>query len=151
VLWLGMDAQRSLREYVDRLEHACRAQNVRIDEQRARIQELEIENQRLIDWIMGDANAHTALQAVYNNPNSSEANRVKAAAAAINYEQGKVRDEPPVLELKAWMPLSELVPIRMKRDLELEAEQAPLRGKRSEPSLPSMDLLPKPNGNDTSG
>jgi hypothetical protein len=70
-----------------------------------------------------DANAHTALQAVYNNPNSSEANRVKAASAAIGYEQGKIRDEPPFLELKASIPLKELIPIRLKRSLELEAEQ----------------------------
>ena len=94
-----------------------------LDAQADEIDKLRAENGRLIDWIMGDANAHTALQSVYNNPQSSETNRVKAASAAIGYEQGKIRDEPPFLELKASIPLTELLPVRLKRCLELEEEQ----------------------------
>jgi len=47
-----------------------------LDAQADEIDKLRAENGRLIDWIMGDANAHTALQSVYNNPQSSETNRV---------------------------------------------------------------------------
>jgi hypothetical protein len=42
----------------------------------AEIDKLRTENKRLIDWIMGDADALTCLQSVYNNPASSEGNRI---------------------------------------------------------------------------
>jgi hypothetical protein len=39
---------------------------------------------------MGDVDALTTLQAVYQNPASSEVNRIKAAGAAIAYERPKL-------------------------------------------------------------
>jgi hypothetical protein len=78
-----MDAQTDPRQYIDRLEYALRAQMAKIDELRA-------ENKRLVDWIMGDADALTCLQAVYNNPASSEGNRIKAAAASLPFERPKL-------------------------------------------------------------
>jgi hypothetical protein len=78
-----MDAQTNLRQYIDRLEHALRAQMDKINELRA-------ENTRLIDWIMGDSDALTCLQAVYNNPTASEGNRIKAAAASLPFERPKI-------------------------------------------------------------
>jgi hypothetical protein len=79
-----MDAQQmNPMQYIERLEYACRAQ---ID----KINELRAENQRLIAWILGDADALTCLQAVYNNPASSEGNRIKAAAASLPFERPKL-------------------------------------------------------------
>jgi hypothetical protein len=39
---------------------------------------------------MGDKDALTCLQGVYNDPAASEGNRIKAAAAAVAYERAKV-------------------------------------------------------------
>jgi hypothetical protein len=58
--------------------------------QMAEIDKLRTENKALIDWIMGDADALTTLQAVYQNPQASEGNRIKAAGAAIAYERPKL-------------------------------------------------------------
>ena len=86
-----MDAQEiHLRQYIERLEYACRAQMTRIDEQRAKIEELLCREQRLIDWIMGDTDALTCLQAIYNDPTTTENNRIKAASAALPFERAKL-------------------------------------------------------------
>jgi hypothetical protein len=69
--------------------------------QMVEIDRLRDEIKQLIEWINGDRDALTCLQAVYNNPNASDANRVKAAAAAIGFERPKmtvsVRVGPGVL------------------------------------------------------
>jgi hypothetical protein len=104
-----MDAQTERRQYVERLEHALRAQIAEMDK-------LRTENQRLLDWILGSADAHTCLQAVYNDPNASEANRVKAAAASLPFEKPKLTSVPPCLELRAEsIPLKELLASRKAR------------------------------------
>jgi hypothetical protein len=54
------------------------------------IDQLRTENQALVDWIQGDSDALTCLQTIYNSSTSSEANKVKAAAAAIGYERPKM-------------------------------------------------------------
>src|SRR6516162_7338780 len=88
-----------------------------IDAQMTEIDKLRAENQRLLDWIMGDADAHTCLQAVYNNPASSEANRVKAAAASLPFEKPKLMSVEPCLELRAEpVPLKELLASRIARE-----------------------------------
>ena len=56
----------------------------------AEIDKLRAENQRLVDWINGESDALTCLQGVYNNPESSEGNRIKAAAAALPFERPKL-------------------------------------------------------------
>jgi hypothetical protein len=78
-----MDTQTDPKQYIDRLEYALRSQMAKIDELRA-------ENERLVDWIMGDADALTCLQAVYQNPQASEGNRIKAAAASLPFERPKI-------------------------------------------------------------
>jgi hypothetical protein len=67
---------------VARLEYVVREQMAEIDRLRAEVS-------TLVDWVMGDRDALTALQAIYNNATTSETNRVKAAAAAIGYERPK--------------------------------------------------------------
>ena len=78
-----MDAQTDPRQYIDRLEYALRAQMAEIDM-------LRDENKRLVDWIMGDSDALTCLQAVYNDPSASQGNRIKAAAASLPFERPKI-------------------------------------------------------------
>ena len=52
----------------------------------AKCEELVAENARL----RSESGAHTALRSVYTDPQASETNKVRAAAAAIGYEQPKI-------------------------------------------------------------
>src|SRR5262249_12947733 len=79
-----------------------------LDAQMAEIDRLRGEVQRLLDWIMGDADAHTCLQAVYNDPNASQGNRVKAASAALPFERPKLSAEPPLIRFNV-IPLPQLL------------------------------------------
>ena len=60
---------------IARLEYVIREQMAEIDRLRA-----EVSN--LVGWIMGDKDALTTLQAIYN--------RIRAAAAAIPFERSKL-------------------------------------------------------------
>lgn len=51
--------------------------------------EVKKELSTLIDWVMGDADALTILQKLYLSPDEPAANRIKAAAAAIQFERAK--------------------------------------------------------------
>jgi hypothetical protein len=110
----GMDAQQPTpQQYIERLEYACRVQMEEIDK-------LRVENQRLLDWIMGDADAHTCLQAVYNDPSASQGNRIKAAAASLPFEKPKLVAVEPCLELRAEpVPLMDLLASRKAREARL--------------------------------
>ena len=61
-----------------------------VREQMAEIEQLQAEVSNLIAWIQGDTDALTMLQAVYNDKEAPEGNRIKAASAAIGYERAKV-------------------------------------------------------------
>lgn len=78
-----MDAQAPNQSYVERLEYVVR-------QQMSEISELRAENKRLLDWITGDADALTTLQAIYGNPTAPEGNRIKAAASALPFERPKL-------------------------------------------------------------
>jgi hypothetical protein len=54
------------------------------------IERLRAEIKQLVDWIMGDRDALSCLQAIYNNPAAAEGSRIKAAAAAIAFERPKL-------------------------------------------------------------
>ena len=73
----------SPQQKLDRFECVIQLQMTEIDKLRA-------ENKRLVDWIMGDSDALTTLQAVYQNPQASEGNRIKAAAASLPFERPKL-------------------------------------------------------------
>ena len=51
---------------------------------------LRVENKRLLDWITGESDALTCLQAIYQNSASSEHTRIKAASSAIAFERPKL-------------------------------------------------------------
>jgi hypothetical protein len=78
-----MNAQMDPKQYINRLEYALRAQMAKINELRSEID-------RLVAWINGDRDALTCLQAVYNDPNASEGNRIRAAASALPFERPKL-------------------------------------------------------------
>ena len=56
----------------------------------AEIAKLRTENKRLLDWILGNTDALTCLQAVYQNPESSEYSKIKAATGALPFERPKL-------------------------------------------------------------
>jgi hypothetical protein len=49
----------------------------------AEIAKLRAENKQLLDWILGNTDALTCLQGIYNNPASSEFSKIKGATAAL--------------------------------------------------------------------
>jgi hypothetical protein len=49
------------------------------------------------DALRAEGGAHTALRSVYNDPQASETNKVRAASAAIGYEQPKIGSVMPSL------------------------------------------------------
>ena len=116
-----------------RYEYVLDAQMVEIDKLRAEVK-------RLLDWIMGDADAHTCLQAVYNDPAASQTNRVKAASAAIGYELRKPA-EPPVLRIADLMPLQDLLEARRARQDRLQAA-----AELEQPPFKVLNFLPLSNG-----
>jgi hypothetical protein len=105
----------SPQQYIERLEFACR-------EQIAEITRLRAENQRLVDWINGDLDAHTVLASVYTDPAAPQGNRVKAAAAALPFERGKVLSVPPPIQLVELVPLKELYEMRKARQERLQGQ-----------------------------
>jgi hypothetical protein len=58
--------------------------------QMAEISKLRAENKRLLEWILGNADALTCLQAIYQNPDSSEYSKIKAATGALPFERPKL-------------------------------------------------------------
>ena len=56
----------------------------------AEIEKLRAENKQLLDWITGDSDALTCLQAIYQNPASSEHTKIKAATGALPFERPKL-------------------------------------------------------------
>src|SRR5262249_32358049 len=100
-----------------------------LDAQMAENDRLRAEVQRLVDWIRGDADAHTCLQADYNDPAASQGNRIKAAAASLPFEKPKlVSVEPPVIRLNV-IPLAQLLEERRARQDRLDrARQERLEG-----------------------
>ena len=73
----------STEQKLNRFECVIRLQMAEIDKLRA-------ENKRLLDWIMGDADALTTLQRTYLDPKTLTSDRIKAAGAAIAYERPKL-------------------------------------------------------------
>jgi hypothetical protein len=54
------------------------------------IAKLRSENKRLLDWILGNTDALTCLQGIYQNPDSSEYSKIKAASGALPFERPKL-------------------------------------------------------------
>jgi hypothetical protein len=57
---------------------------------KAEIEALRAENKQLLDWIMGNSDALTVLQSVYQSRESSEYSKIKAAVGALPFERPKL-------------------------------------------------------------
>jgi hypothetical protein len=60
-----------------------------IREQMREIDQLRTEIGALVDWIAGEKDALSALQAAYVDPRSTPTNKIRAASSAIAYERSK--------------------------------------------------------------
>ena len=116
----------------------ARLQYEEIERLRALIKQRDTELDVLVGWIAGDQDALSALQAVYADPRSSPANKIKAAASAIAFERSK--------------PASVTVVVDFKRTLELQ--KAEWAAQDAQPKLPlDLDAPPSPTvlGGDQEG
>jgi len=87
---------------------------------RREIEKLRAENKQLLDWILGNTDALTCLQAIYQDPAASEHTKIKAATGALPFERPKLsatgvvvmdfRERVRQARLKATAKLIEHIP-----------------------------------------
>jgi hypothetical protein len=102
----------SIKAQLDEAAHVMR-------QQMARIAELEAEVERL----KAGLGAHEVLKQLYLNEALPSGTRLKAAAAAVNFEKPRLESVPPPLDLVAEaevIPLADLVTQRRARQDQLE-------------------------------
>src|SRR6516164_1514764 len=83
-----------LTDKIAQLEHVIREQMVEIDQLRAEIG-------ALVDWIAGEKDALSALQAAYVDPRSTPTNKIRAASSAIAYERSKPASVSVIVDFKS--------------------------------------------------
>ena len=88
-----------------------------IREQMAEIDQLRAEVAGLVDWIAGEKDALSALQAAYVDPRSTPTNKIRAAASAIAYERSKPASVTVVVDFKERVRSARL------RTLELQKQE----------------------------
>ena len=111
---------------------------------------LREENARLKEG----ANALVTLQNIYRNGDLPESLRAKAAGLALQHEVPRLLPEKAPLELRAQdpedlIPLSQLVEQRRARQDALEGRPIEIVPDPSSPQGQRINLLAKPNGNDS--
>jgi hypothetical protein len=104
-------------DQITELEAIVREQMAVIDELRAAVSRKDAELDGLVAWIAGDADAHSALQALYADPRSSPAIKAKAAIGAIGYEIAKPASTTIVVDFKARVESAQ------RRTLELRKQE----------------------------
>jgi hypothetical protein len=72
-----------------------------IREQMAEIDQLRSEVGALVDWIAGEKDALSALQAAYVDPRSTPTNKIRAASSAIAYERSKPASVSVIVDFKS--------------------------------------------------
>ena len=72
-----------------------------IREQMAEIDQLRAEVAGLVDWIAGEKDALSALQAAYVDPHSTPTNKIRAASSAIAYERSKPASVSVIVDFKS--------------------------------------------------
>jgi hypothetical protein len=81
-------------DQIAQLEYVIREQMEEIDQLRAEIG-------ALVDWIAGEKDALSALQAAYVDPRSTPTNKIRAAASAIAYERSKPASVSVIVDFKS--------------------------------------------------
>jgi len=145
------DIQSKLAEY----EGIVRILTTKLEEAVGEIDRLRSENSQLR---VEKSDALTTLQGIYNNPRTTEYNRVRAAGLALQHELPRLKSVPAPLnliaeEVKDYIPLAELVEKRRARQDRMSRERAEERNR-------DRELLPRPSrrnggngsdGDDTAG
>ena len=112
-----------LTDKIARLEHVIREQMAEIDQLRGEVA-------ALVDWIAGEQDALSALQAAYVDPRSTPTNKIRAASSAIAYERSKPASVTIIADFKsrvhdARMQTVELRKQEWSRPLDLDAPSPP--------------------------
>ena len=98
-----------------------------IREQMAEIDQLRAEVAGLVDWIAGEKDALSALQAAYVDPRSTPTNKIRAAASAIAYERSKPASVTVVVDFKERVRNARLRTLELqKQEWARQAEQPKL-------------------------
>jgi hypothetical protein len=83
-------------DYEHKFREVARLQHAEIERLHGELDQMRIENQRLVSWIMGDEpDALATLQRIYSDPKTPQANVIKTA---IRLGEGQG-------EFGAWHPL----------------------------------------------
>jgi hypothetical protein len=104
-------------DHIAQLEDLVREQMAVIDELRAAVGQKDAELDGLVAWIAGDADAHSALCALYADPRTSPALKAKAAIGAIGYEIAKPVSTTIVVDFRARVENAQ------RRTLELRKQE----------------------------
>jgi hypothetical protein len=123
-------------DYEHKFREVARLQHKQIERLHAQLDQLRAENRHLLDWIMGDTpDALVALQRLYLDPQTNEANKIKAASAALAYERAKPASTTNVsfslfdylerARLKQQTEAAKVIEHQPKQPLDLTAEPAP--------------------------
>jgi hypothetical protein len=102
-------------DYESQYREVARLQYEEIEKLRAAIKQRDAELDVLVAWIAGDADALGALQAVYADPRSSPANKIKAAASAIAFERSKPASVSVVVDFKSRVRDARLQTIELRK------------------------------------
>ena len=97
-----------------------------IREQMAEIDQLRAEVAGLVDWIAGEKDALSALQAAYVDPRSTPTNKIRAAASAIAYERSKPASVSVIVDFKSRVRDARLNTLELRKIEWAQAEQPKL-------------------------
>src|SRR6516165_8706196 len=95
-----------------------------IREQMAEIDQLRAEVAALVDWIAGQKDALSALQAAYVDPRTTQTNKIRAAASAIAYERSKPASVSVIVDFKSRVRDARMQTIELRK--QEWTRQAPL-------------------------
>ena len=102
-------------DYESQYREVARQQYAEIEKLRATIKQRNTEIDALVGWIAGDQDAHSALRAVYADPRTSPANKIKAAASALPFEKSKPASVTVVVDFKERVRDARLHTIELRK------------------------------------
>jgi hypothetical protein len=97
-----------------------------IREQMEEINQLRAEIDALVDWIAGEKDALSALQAAYVDPRSTPTNKIRAAASAIAYERSKPASVTVIADFREQVRSARLHTLELRKQEWARQEQPQL-------------------------